>query len=278
MGKTDYRYSTAEMAAYYGLSRKGLAFYEEKGIVEPSRTENNKYRVFTLAECYNLYSSKLYDNCAFTLKETVAALKAESMGDAARQIDEKLDQMERDIAIKQMTLAHGRRITALIKRAERGPWFETTMSPACYRLFVRRYYDEHTFTPEASREFAQWNSTVPINTASLKYDLRDILSGDAPVNVDIGNIINEQAFDALGYQQSERVEFLPPRRCLYTVLIGDGNQIDRRTWLEPALAHMAAHGLTPSGDPFTSMLLIRNTDRGILRYDEAWLPVEGDGV
>ena len=30
-----YHYSTSELARYYGLTAKGLAFYEDKGIISP---------------------------------------------------------------------------------------------------------------------------------------------------------------------------------------------------------------------------------------------------
>ncbi len=91
MKDTHYRYSTKEISRFYGLTGKGLAFYEEKGIISPQRKENGKYRIFTLSDCYSLYQSKLYANCGFTLNETAKLLQEKTFDEALTLINKQTD-------------------------------------------------------------------------------------------------------------------------------------------------------------------------------------------
>lgn len=275
--ENSYTYTTAELAKFYGLSRKGLAFYEEKGILHPGRQENNKYRVFSLTDCYNLCLTKIYENCGFSLSETADLLKGSSPEKTVDTIERQLDALETEIRLRERVLRLERRNCALIRRALEAPFFEIVQSPAFYRLFVRTW-EEHIVSPEASLEFEAWNRTKPINTASLRYDAARILSGDEHIGVNIGDIMNVRDFEEMGFTLSERIALLPPRRCLHTVLIGDACQIEQRAWLNPALRYLSEHGLVLAGDPFTAMLLVVDRSDGKLRMDEAWLPIEGETV
>ena len=37
----NYRYSTKEIASYYDLTSRGLAYYEKQGVLKPDRDEGN---------------------------------------------------------------------------------------------------------------------------------------------------------------------------------------------------------------------------------------------
>ena len=52
-----YIYSTSDISQFYDLTPKGLAYYEEQGIIHPKRKEDSSYRIFTLEDCYSLYHS-----------------------------------------------------------------------------------------------------------------------------------------------------------------------------------------------------------------------------
>lgn len=273
MENKDYLYSSAELARYYGLTRKGLAFYEEKGILSPARTQNHKYRIFSLSDCYNMYHTKLYANCNFSLSETAEILQHGTISHVVSNMEDKLDGLQREIWLKERILYHGKRIIRTLKQAEEGSFFEVTQSPEFYRLYVRTYWDAHISNDEESREFEEWNRTVPVNTASLKYSMEQLVSGKEELNVDIGNIMMAEDFQRFGYSVTDRVEHLPPVTCLHTVLTGNGEEIYSRRWLEPALAYIESSRLQLAGSPFTSMLLVTGDGSKKTRWEEAWFPV-----
>ena len=273
MGNKYYLYSSAELARYYGLTRKGLAFYEEKGILSPDRTENHKYRIFSLSDCYNMYLTKLYANCSFSLSETAEILQHSDISNVISNMKIKLNEVQKEIWLKERILYHGERIIRTLKQAEAGGFFEIRESPEFYRLYVRTYWEAHISNDEESEEFEEWNRTVPVNTASLKYLMEEIRSGREEIDVNIGNIMMAEDFQRFGYPITGRVEHLPPTTCLHTILTGSGEEIYKRRWLQPALDYIERNGLQLTGNPFTSMLLVTGGGTGKIRWDEAWFPI-----
>jgi DNA-binding transcriptional MerR regulator len=274
MKNANYVYSTSEVAGYYGLTGKGLAFYEEKGIIAPKREQNNKYRVFSLDDCYSLYHSKLYSNCEFTLLQTVNLLKKTCTAGVETALLEKAEAMRKEAWFKGRVADCAEHIARVLEGEARMPFFEIVERSEKVRLFVRKAMDEHVFGKRQSEEFENWNRTIPINVASLKYSLEEIQSGKSELNVDIGNIIDKADFDALGYPLTAQTEVIPAAKCLYTVLKGDADAIDSRTWLMPALDYLENHNLRLIGDPITAMLVVVGSANNRIRYEEAWFPIE----
>jgi len=273
MKNANYEYSTSEIAGYYGLTGKGLAFYEEKGIIAPKR-EQNKYRVFSLNDCYSLYHSKLYANCEFTLSQTVDLLQQECVCGVEEALEKKAEILRKEAWFKERVAFHAERIARVLERASREIPYEIVEREEKIRLSVRKYMDEHIFEKAQSDEFEAWNHTIPVNVASLKYSWREVQSEKNEMNVGIGNIIGKEDFDALGYRMSAQTEVIPSCKCLYTVLKGDANDINERKWLLPALDCMKSRGLKCVGDPVTAMLVVIGSMDHRVRYDEAWFPIE----
>ena len=274
MRNANYVYSTSELASYYGLTGKGLAFYEKKGIIAPKREQNHKYRVFSLDDCYSLYHSKLYSNCEFSLLQTVNLLKKTCSAGVETALMEKAAEMRKEAWFKGRVADCAEHIAHVLEREDLSPFFEITERKEKVRLFVRKAMNEHIFDKAQSEEFAKWNQTIPINVASLKYSLEEILSGKSELNVGIGNIIDKEDFDALGYTFSAQTEVIPAAKCLYTVLKGDADAIDSRTWLMPALNYLEDRKMRLTGDPITAMLVVVGSTNSRIRYDEAWFPIE----
>lgn len=273
MSRKDYIYSTSELAAYYGLTRKGLAFYEEKGIISPSRGNNGKYRVYSLSDCYSLYHAKLYENSGYSLAEIASALKNDDLQDTITHLETHTESIRRKLEIQKRACECIERITAVLRQAGE-PIFEIKDSPAFCRLFVRTYETDHNSTPEEALEFQHWNEHVPIDVASLRYS-RINLSQRKTLDVNIGNIIREEDLHFLGLSEiGSRIEHIPSHRCLYTILTGRADEINCRDWLEPALKWICDHGLTLADDPYTALLAVTIEDGQKIRRDEAWFPIE----
>ena len=64
------KYTTGDMQSMFGLTNKGLFHYEKKGIVAPTRLDN-QYRVFTMEDCSRFFMSRIYRELGFSLDECV---------------------------------------------------------------------------------------------------------------------------------------------------------------------------------------------------------------
>lgn len=274
METEGYTYTTSKTSEFYGLSHKGLSFYEEKGIISPLRDKDTNYRSFTLDDCYNLYFTKLLSNCRFTLSEAAEMINGDDVEQFLSHMSHKRSDLEWHIKLNQRILFHSIRIQEALKQYSENPSFKVVSSPNAYRLFVRKYYEEHLSSKEQSQEFEYWNSMVPINTASLKYSLDDLRQGETKANVDIGNIILEEDFKDFEYRKSERVEFLPSQQCLYALLACDSEKINEASWLNPALDYMKENNLECTGGPISSMLWLAPDGHRRIRYEQVYFPLK----
>ena len=269
-----YLYTTAEISKYYSLTGKGLSFYEKKGIISPSRMDNRKYRSFSLTDCYHLYASKFYTNCGFSLAETADLIQCKDVSAIQEDLENKALQLAQQLQYQQLLLSHMNRITHMFEHLPTlCNTFSVLQSPSFYRQFVRRYYTQHESSVKDAQEFALWNSHIPINVASLEYDLDELEAGAQQFNINIGNIITEEDFHRLNYQPSNRISHLPSRRCVYTIIQGNDEQIYTLDRLKPCLAYIAKNNYRLCANPFTSMLVVANTPEGPIRFDEAWFPI-----
>ncbi|RHM98748.1 MerR family transcriptional regulator [Dielma fastidiosa] len=274
MKNNQFIYTTKEVSRYYDLTGKGLAFYEEKGIISPSRTDNHKYRVFTLADCYNLYHSKLYSNCGFTLKDTADILQHEHLNNTLQLVNSKAEEMRKNILKQERILYHLQRIADTLEKYNNDNSYEIINSPDFYRLLVRDFDTPHIASPAQAAEFEEWNSIIPINTASLKIPKLALFSDIPEFNVGIGNIISKYDFDLFQFKMSESVELLPSRKCLHAIVKGNSEKINTTEWLKNVLEYVQNKNIKIIDDAYTSMLIVTNEDNLKVRYDEIWIPIE----
>ena len=273
----NYRYSTKEIASYYDLTSRGLAYYEKQGVLKPDRDEGNGYRSYSLNDCYNLYHSKLYANAGFSLREISSLLKEDETGSVLASIKNEIEQQRKKIELQQIILEHMEKIKDRLNAYQTGGQsFAITMRPLMRRLYVRRFEESHPWGEEQSREFALWNQIIPVDTASLCYDAASVLNDEVKLNAGIGNIIREEDFVRFSLPESDRVESLPCVQCVETILQGDSNAIDKREWLNSTLQYMAEHHLRLCGDIVTSMLLVEGAENHRQRFDLAWFPYEAE--
>lgn len=50
-------------------------------------------------------------------------------------------------------------------------------------------------------------------------------------------------------------------------------ELDFAEPLKPSLEYMKKNDINLSGDPISAMLIIANTNKGNIRYDEIWFPI-----
>ena len=272
-----YHYSTKEVASYYDLTSRGLAYYEKQGVLKPARDMENGYRSYSLNDCYNLYHSKLYANAGFSLKDISSLLKDDDTDSVLSAINQEIEQQRKEIERKQVLISRLAIIKdRLMEYGKNGQAFTQTVRPKMRRLYVRRFEETHPWGEEQSKEFAAWNQIIPIDTASLSYDYHSILNGEQTLNVGIGNIINEEDFQKFSLPESDRVEILPSISCIETILHGNSENIDQIDWLKTTLQYMKLNHLRLSGNIITSMLLVKGSEDHRDRFDLAWFPCVKD--
>lgn len=269
-----YEYSTAEVSRFYGLTAKGLAYYEEKGLISPRREEANGYRIYTLDDCYSLYHAKLYTNAGFTLKETADLLREGSLDQILSSLEKRREQELARIKLQQRIFERISEITGMLRKYQQsGPFYEEEIRPAFYRLYVRNFNWEHISSQAQSKEFERWNEVIPVDNASLLYEPETLIHPGHVLNVNIANIVEAQDLEFLGLQATRNVSYLPPVRCVKTILYGKSSRINQIDWLTDALHYLDQNGYQLTGPVLTRMLLVTGSGGQRMRYDLAWFPI-----
>lgn len=272
--EASYEYPTRRITRFYGLTAKGLAYYEDKGVLSPRREEPSGYRVYTLDDCYSLYHAKLYKNAGFTLKETADLIREDSLDHILDALEEQRKKELSRIQLQQRFCSRIEQMTSQLRRYQKeGAFYEEEDRPAFYRLYVRNFNLEHISTEEQSDQFEKWNEMIPIDNASLLYDQQALLSRKDPLNVNIANIVEAEDLALCGFKADGNVSFLPPVRCIRTILCGKSSMINQIDWLNEALSFMEQRGLTLTGPVLTRMLMVTGQGPERTRYDIAWFPI-----
>ncbi|MDL2218486.1 MerR family transcriptional regulator, partial [Christensenellaceae bacterium OttesenSCG-928-M15] len=112
-------YKTSQIAKYYGMTNKGLEFYEEKGILTPEREENGKYRVYHLEDCYTIYGAKLFRRVGFSVEETLQMVNCKDAGEYREKLLERKRHAEREARVQERLAFHMEEISSLLEGIER---------------------------------------------------------------------------------------------------------------------------------------------------------------
>lgn len=268
-------YSTSDMMSMYGLTNNGLFFYEKKGVIAPERTPENQYRVFTMRECSRLFMARIYGKCGLSVDESAVAVDYISAGDLAELFRRRRDALAAEARYQLAVARELKKNELLLQRILSGETlFSVLTSPAMLRLPIRRRKEARFGgAPENSRDFQEWLNYLPFASASICVSQSSLVSC-SEVEFNLGFIAPLETLEHLGIRPGSACTLLPPRRCLYAVLEGSDTDFNEPDRFAPALNELKKRNLTLSGDPYTRMIGVFDAGRGMLRYDEAWFPVD----
>ena len=274
--KEEYIYSSTELSRYYGISVKGMEFYEQKNLVHPERIGPGKTRRYNLPDCYQFATARMLRNCGFCIEDT-AALLADSRPEYVRnRFTARADQLEEEIRLQEGVVRGIRRKTEGIESIQKGDIGPRVQRhPGFFRLFIRRFAGRHTSTEEESGQLSHWNRLMPITEASLRIPKEDLLGAGEIMDTEVGMIITQEDFFRYHLDRTDRVSFIPPGRAVYGIASGPETELDRKEALEPLLALIRQREYVVSGDGFSRLIHVMDDERAQRkRYDEVWIPIE----
>lgn len=275
ISRLNRRYSTSDMMSMYGLTNNGLFFYEKKGVIAPERVPENQYRVFTMRECSRLFLARMYGKCGLSVDESAVAVDYIEAKELTALYARRREALAQEARYNLAAARELKRNEALLFRILSGEdVFLVQNSPAMLRLEMRRRKDDRPgAAPENSRDFQEWLNYLPFASASI-CAMHSSLQSGGEVEYNLGFIAELETLQKLNIRPQSACALLPPRRCLYAVIAGSDTDFHTPDRFAPALKEIEQLGLTLSGDAFTRMIGVFDAGSGMLRYDEAWFPVE----
>lgn len=270
-----YVYTSSQLGKYFGISIKGIEYYERKKLINPKRVGNNNQRQFNLNDTYRIFMARYLSQSGLTLNDTLDVLNASNEQIALKFLVKNLHDSEKEFArinasIEVMT----HNIKLLQKVLNYHIFFEIIKSPTLKTLFLREMDGPHKSNQEQTDEYRTWNKLMPITNGSIRYRKKDILNKTSKIEPEIEMIISEKYFTAFGLKNSNRVNTIPSKTCLHTVVVGNAQNIDNKGWLNSIRSYLKENNYLLNGDIITSLLLVLDNSQKHIRYDEAWIPIK----
>ena len=97
-------------------------------------------------------------------------------------------------------------------------------------------------------------------------------NGDADFSYGYG--VDEEYADFLDITQSDDVDFLPSRLCVYTTLRSQSHIILSSQSLTPAIDYMRSQGLKLGGDVVSRVVLMNKMGDEYFAWNQLWLPID----
>ena len=267
-------YKTSDIQALYGLSNKGLFFYEDRGLISPKRLPGSQYRVYTLEETARLNRCRMFREMGFSVEESISMVCHSTPQTLCAALRQRQEELELQAVWQSLVLQEIRSVAALTDSiAKEGIPFLLCQRPAMYRIPLRNTV-ENSYTPEAAAAYHYCQDHLPVAAASLLVSQPSLENGADPLQVNLGFILNAAALDRWEEELPPLCTLLPSAECLYTIVVGPDHVLDRRARFEPALQWLRQNGRRLSGDVVTRMIATFDAGGGMLRYDQAWLPVK----
>lgn len=273
MKKYPYEYTSSQLSKYFGITIKGIEYYEKKGLISPKRIGEGKKRIFDLNDTYRMFMSRYLEQSGFTLQKTLGLINSDNLDNVTMDLLEQLQILkEKQHLITGIIRITEHNLNQLESRKEKQN-FEIIKSPELKRLFLREMQGPHNTNKEQTEEYRKWNELMPICTASLRYPFESLKSKDKVLPVEIGMIMRKDDFDSFGFKESTRVETITSKKCLHTVIIGDADGIQNREWLSSIMTYLRNHNLELNGDIITNLLFVQSSENASLRCEEVWVPI-----
>ncbi|MFV0395039.1 MAG: MerR family transcriptional regulator [Coprobacillaceae bacterium] len=176
----DKTYKTGELSKSIGTTSDTLRYYEEIGLIEPVKDENNMYRQFTFTEIYHMFGIEFYKKRGLSLSE----IKNIVSGASIKQTAEMLDDSEKRVKEEMKDLKKK------LQRIQETKQFCKNIEASLGTFIVK------------DMPLYQINSTFTAGTALYEYEDNVLAHLNLEEEDVISNMVRKLIFDGEGYKES----------------------------------------------------------------------------
>ncbi len=269
--KSTIVYRTSDILSLYGLSNKGLFYYEQKGLIAPPRSHESNYRVYSLTETSKLHECRFLRECGFSVDESISLVAHASPDELMSSYDKRLEEINDNIRWSEMVIEQLKADRKSIEQIKNHAIpREIVKRPPMIRISLRDVHMPYDTQSEAF--YQQWQEFLPVANASLL--LTDYNPGNENPSINLGFIMHANALEQIGAELPESAQFLPPVLCYHTFISGPSNTLADQKRFEDAYVYLAHRNIHSTGAAVTRMISSMDIGSGMQRYDHLWIPIE----
>ena len=266
------RYKIGDVAGILGISPDLIRYYEEKGVVSPTKDRHNNYRYYDTWDINYLIDCLWYKNFGFGIKQIANMVSGYSSDTLLRRFEDKSEEVMASIRRQEMLL---QRIRMFCERLESTKSYLGKCDLRQSAEFVR-YINRRNFTydnrPVLRELNSKWLKYMPFSRRYFEMP-KDALA-EVRGDYEWGFSLGMQYVEEFGVEVKPPVEFMPSRLCVHSAfkIIGK-NQFSARH-IDYMADYAKENSLIVTGDAFGNLACSVVEDDQPVGYFEVWLPVE----
>lgn len=277
------RFRIGEVSEALNMSRQTIRYFEDMGLIIPSRNTDNNHRYYSIYDIYKMTLRKQYKNIGVTVAETETIFKtkrAEDIFDILNRREMMLEK-ERDLA--------NLRVISIEKFKERILRTQTHLNRYLYAERPAFWKTPHMVDKDlltdsmtnAARQLAI--ELLPLSVYTFKVDIAEWQSHPASGceefdfsfcgNWDLS--IESPFAEQIGFDRIETAQYVPKEEnCIYTVFKQRETHFLQLDRLHNVMTFIENNRLKAVGNIYGNIVISRHNEQGEYeRYFEAWIPV-----
>lgn len=121
-----------EVSEATGISKDMIRFYEKKGIISPSRNQDNNYRDYTIHDMHVLILAKQYNSLGIDLNTISSLLKNAPLGEMISHSDERLKILKEEAEWAYTKYQNALDLFLLLNKVSQGVMFDVGKRKTLY--------------------------------------------------------------------------------------------------------------------------------------------------
>lgn len=262
-----------DLSKLAGVKAETIRYYENEGIVRPSRNANGTFREYNMWDVLELLECLKYRHMDFTLNEVKLITKQGDLNDILDLLDHKEKELYEESTRKLLLF---KKIKELSNRICNAPlnignyWFKIDEERIGIICTERNGKDYKEFDVK-NESIIEWTKVIHLTKTYIRFSIEEINK-----NIDHNiwyHTIDAESFSLLNLPKKDIVIF-PKRMYLHTIIdLGEKLQLSNHL-LEPVIEQVHSKGLEIEGD-IIGDLMIRFYEKGKWhRYVELLIPVK----
>lgn len=265
-------YKIGTMSKLLGISVEGLRLYERRGMIRSIKDEDTGIRYYQPLDITALIRCRSYRRYGFSMNETADLMNTTDIDSVVEKYRQRENALKREIEWNIQMLSYLKSIRCVTEsiREDYGKC-RIEECPSMYR-FVYMKDGKLILGDDDMKKFSNWMERVPFSALSIIWDKELFMEGKTSFKAAL--CVPVEYAKAVGHYLGDPVEYLPPRRCVYTISSEDSDVFDTESCMSYAREYLEENGLALTDEPYCRTFLSTDKLGNYTRWRQVWLPIE----
>lgn len=268
------KYKIGEVSKILNIPMETLRYLEKKGIVNPSKNDNNNYRFYDHWDINFLIEYKKFRSLEFSSSEIEEILHFDNLENFIDRINTQQDYIEKKLKyytlLKQKNDEYRNSLNNIKDNLGKYMFME---HPDIY-YFTHRFNYKYETKDKFEGLFEIWVNYFPFVEPLLEIKFESMIDRSNNNEYAWGFALKKEYIDAFEIPLNDKVKHVGKVQSVYTVIVAGEKGTFSLNLLDNAMKFIEDNGYKLSGNVTGNLIARTHEERGYSRYIEVWLPVK----